>query len=1144
MNKISFMDKSHLQATKIHHHISPKALLCRCCLHLNSPSDAIGIMMKYYVFLVCGKCSSEWMICCHCPVRSQKQISTQRQFVQHQKKLKHHNTVVKDHHAVKVTIPEVPTTHSHSSELTEQTELSSNNWQNSKQLSGGTMSVKTSSLNNNDQLGFSGSSNDNYFQCCTYDNKLGKEFLVRKSILKNDISPHLYKCLSFFDIPEDQVDLHLRMARMSFYLPQSDKDDTFAMLLYDIYKCGLERGHHCASKAINEQFNRLVDKSDVSAPLDYIANQCSSSFNVDNMCWHPRTSFPVGIPKKASEIRDTFTEGKYSIIENLPHPVVKDDLLDKGWSYVSILDCLRDFLGHSHACFQSINPGEAPGRQECLHTSQSVRASHIAKRANKCTTALPSIISYLVFWNDDVDLSSTCLQGRANATVRTMTIACPLDDNNRLENTYCIAIGEKDAPLDVIERKVIDELELLCDFPKFYVGSSKSVQTAHFERLCSLGDQPARRSANYCTHGNGTFSAQFGRSADCKQLYPKLKSCQNCTKKLVTRFKSCSSWQQPIPECDICLNWDTLNDSNASLSLFLPPKDYPCDDMDSLFPKGRVIHRDDKFYLKPFRVSYKSMMQAIELAHCKFVDDIWNKHNCDAFLKVEGLNTAIIDRFFLHATRAKALHLCPNDSDLKAEAASNPCSFAMMQYPPQWIGPGVDLMSHVEAVMHLQFLGVVKTVMKTLQKVLAARHAKSEFTNNIARKRSRKLVEIKVDWFKFREYGGNKFGGWISESYVAMGKVMPWFYQDMMTAIPIKTMDIQPPANKHQSSWTKKENLHWLKSRGLDTKGYASDLRERVAQYLSGDEVPQPLPGCDVEEKDIEDTVTALLDMLRCTMSKSVNDSHIQRTDYAIRIFLSKFDSLDSKLGGKRDRVPAVISNYNFQSLMNIPFVMKEFGPLPYLWEGKVQGEGFLPQLKKFPWVGKRKNWHFHLLTKFYKDKAFSNILQGNSNKSLATRAPINNGLHAFSRQIHKHTSCADIYDRLNETEKLSKKPLFVIFVCSTLRNEKMNARIFSCAGDYNQFIELELNTDVPTFEKLGLVYHTIQLKHKRSRNHLKPLAWNIDIWPQLTNPRLGFGLALPLMEDVSEAKQAQFAVLSSNWEILTRENNMEDLIS
>ena len=71
---------------------------------------------------------------------------------------------------------------------------------------------------------------------------------------------------------------------------------------------------------------------------------------------------------------------------------------------------------------------------------------------------------------------------------------------------------------------------------------------------------------------------------------------------------------------------------------------------------------------------------------------------------------------------------------------------------------------------------------------------------------------------------------------------------------------------------------------------------------------------------------------------------------------------------------PTWIRTPNFMSLLNLPDVMRKFGPLHHLWEGKYMGEGFIPFAKKHMTTGLRGKWITNTLTKILRDKVMINV--------------------------------------------------------------------------------------------------------------------------------------------------------------------------
>jgi hypothetical protein len=78
------------------------------------------------------------------------------------------------------------------------------------------------------------------------------------------------------------------------------------------------------------------------------------------------------------------------------------------------------------------------------------------------------------------------------------------------------------------------------------------------------------------------------------------------------------------------------------------------------------------------------------------------------------------------------------------------------------------------------------------------------------------------------------------------------------------------------------------------------------------------------------------------------------------------------------------MTSYNFICLLNLPDIVKQFGPLPNLWEGGGQGEKILSKLKPLH-CGYRVGWQKNLLINVLDDMAMERItssisLSGNCN--------------------------------------------------------------------------------------------------------------------------------------------------------------------
>lgn len=102
--------------------------------------------------------------------------------------------------------------------------------------------------------------------------------------------------------------------------------------------------------------------------------------------------------------------------------------------------------------------------------------------------------------------------------------------------------------------------------------------------------------------------------------------------------------------------------------------------------------------------------------------------------------------------------------------------------------------------------------------------------------------------------------------------------------------------------------------------------------------------------------------------------SYADTLDLRIRLFLSAFDRLDMATRTHREAGPRWVSSYNFMCLLNIPALLRRFGPYRNLYEGKYCGEAFNRILKPTANRGSHRNRCFNLLRNMVREKSMSAI--------------------------------------------------------------------------------------------------------------------------------------------------------------------------
>ncbi|KAL7580358.1 hypothetical protein ACA910_004386 [Epithemia clementina (nom. ined.)] len=173
--------------------------------------------------------------------------------------------------------------------------------------------------------------------------------------------------------------------------------------------------------------------------------------------------------------------------------------------------------------------------------------------------------------------------------------------------------------------------------------------------------------------------------------------------------------------------------------------------------------------------------------------------------------------------------------------------------------------------------------------------------------------------------------------------------------------------------------MSWLSARGLDKKGSAQELKERVQVYLQQTNIPLPRQSSR-SVKGVVDVWKSLHSLLQIVMRTGEDAINTEEIEFWVKRFLSCYAKVDQGLQSSEDshEKPSWVTSYNFMSLLNLTDAVRRFGPLRNIWEGGMQGEGFLLYVKHQMSMGLRNNWQKRLLTHIYKCKSLAMLLSAN----------------------------------------------------------------------------------------------------------------------------------------------------------------------
>lgn len=963
----------------------------------------------------------------------------------------------------------------------------------------------------------------------------GLEYLLRRSVRQQDLQPaELGKIL----LRPSHASLHLNIAKLSVALPRTSWG-LLVSVLRGCHEVGCEDGHFNARASINEAWNDLLEREDGHLELtkNLIESKlCCRVFDM-SMIKKRGARWPIPIPESTNDIRKYYTESTHSIIANLPHPQVRTDIKDH--AYLSIVDCIRDFLASLQEDEQLeviTQDTTAPARKigadmKVTRSCESPRALEILESAQKLGK---QVACGLLFWSDDAETNSFSKANRDTSIwVKSFTITMLSRRKGGMRATFPIAAGRKKASHEEVERRFAKELNQLQsqDTDPFYIGTRKRLASIHFETFATLQDQPERRGSNRMLMGNSAFHCRWGVAADHKQLYPKLRPCSDCSQAMEEVFQNKGKIIAKLPHCLRCLNWDALHD--VPLAFCTLPADYPTPSPEGssnpytgAHPANRTVQVGDTFLIKPFRVDYNGMKQAIDLAHDCYVNHDWKPQNCLAYLKVEGFNEGFVAEFMEHATRAHGWALSQEDEEVDVRDCDS-AEFEQVPYPAMSERTGVPLDTHLDCPMHLLFLGIVKALMICIMAWLKVQGKQTSFENATA-KILDPIADMSLDWVRIIPFKG-KFGGWVSENYLGFSRVMCWFYQNIGNVVAEPSKDL-PPEGKPQKTWTQKNNKAWLRERGLPQKGSASDVAARVSEMMERPDCPQPIKDLIKDAVPVQNTVMALQLLLQRLMASSVTLAAVEEADVLIRWFLTTYDHLDCILQARlKDQKPEVTSKWNFLCLMNLPATMLRFGPLRRLWEGDIKGEGILRFVKPQVTQGLRPGWDKNLLL---------GLVRGEKLKLLETESqPSSREASLFSPLALE--SRASKFKKYKSTTMLAKmfscsQPLSVVLVDDGVASQVSVApcTVYAVASSLDYLIPVRLGE--LCVDKFGLTYFEANaLFHKAG-------DW-MDLVRQKDKLRLGYALLLPLID--ADEQKPFYALVSSNWKSLSTQDALSQLV-
>lgn len=459
------------------------------------------------------------------------------------------------------------------------------------------------------------------------------------------------------------------------------------------------------------------------------------------------------IPSSYSCLRRMYIDGEAAISRNIPIP---DVITVEGHSYVSIIDCVADFLIRKDNIITNIQKWDDIVNDHiidkqmhifaCNRTKEMISDAKERLEIASLENTFPLVPIFINFWSDDFDPNKSIKANRQSIWIKTATIFTMSEKGEKIKVTYPVSMALKKANHQCVEQKFREDIIKLSKgkYIVMYSRTHKTLVNVHGSIFCVMNDQPERRSNLDLGNGNSTVHGRFGLLLDCKQVQDKIQSCVKCTKGIIKEAKSSinlhSEWRKK--KCKSCTCW--MYNMDSKWLKYIPEKNYPNEYFGGTLDRGKLSpHWINKIDIE---TKVNELLQVKKDGHITMIQT-------KSYLKYLGLNSAAVEKIVLNLDKP-------------------------YNVPPAWYDYN-DLSIFVDVPMHLLMLGVTKSVMLKIGKWLRNYKLNSTFltmSNDILRS----IKSLNIEWCKILEYPRtDKTGGWVSENFSAMGRLGTWFYSNL-----------------------------------------------------------------------------------------------------------------------------------------------------------------------------------------------------------------------------------------------------------------------------------------------------------------------------------------------------------------------------
>ena len=208
---------------------------------------------------------------------------------------------------------------------------------------------------------------------------------------------------------------------------------------------------------------------------------------------------------------------------------------------------------------------------------------------------------------------------------------------------------------------------------------------------------------------------------------------------------------------------------------------------------------------------------------------------------------------------------------------------------------------------------------------------------------------LRVPFVPCRMFKNDKFGGFVAENYRALTMLLPWLFRCLLQKEFAPKIVTQPPVGKPRAKWTIKENIAWLKGRGIKLPAkMPAIVRTSIVEnyHTRSTGTPALVPDTAPTASEIRELVILLFRVFGTLFGTDLKEVEAGNRFEAIAAqFLASVEKV-SRGCHPDETQPIWLTSYGMLGLLRCRQHYKDYAYLHSLYEGGIEGEGMVKELR------------------------------------------------------------------------------------------------------------------------------------------------------------------------------------------------------